>query len=603
MFEPFAGGSNVPTEAAEPHTQSDIQNSERRESKPSDGAIESSTPYRHAGGFYQEATKATELDSNHGGRSPEENNRSIWFGHLRQEAIGTRAVNTTTESKDAEESNSMLSPHCPPSISSSTVEDKNVAEGVNYFETLPARQRQLFRRIQQTQREPISSNNKEDMPGSEGKNSSDEKCYSSDDEEGTSAKSISDIIKTIREKPVEMVSDDSDNKVNTPGAGTIGTCSLNLASLKNINVAEIAKALSTLQQTSSPITEGTTSDTGEAAVAARDPRARDPRTRNNLLPMTSNLGDVDLRVPISGLVRHLAGAQDVDLRFNNIRPLPSSDIDLRSGLVPRSLGHLENVCSSSSDIDLRTFSLPFKNPTTIANNYAAQEIDASFDSHPLMEYRVWIVDCIPLDYSLIRVRSEWAHLDPRQQKSFSSGDTAVRDVNITTDTPSIPLGPASPDAVSMSSSTIGHHSEAGFNSYDSASLRGLGNNDPRVRDPRSRSTVTPCNLTSPLLASQQPEKRGLLGMAPPGMLPFLAKTHNPRGPIDNTYDDSGYGSTHASTQAFSDRCYPETSNDREQPSRPAENRRDPRQRMNNSSHVDLSHQSYTPPPANDRHFR
>ena len=386
----------------------------------------------------------------------------------------------------------------------------------DYVSALPARQRELYRRIQQQQREPLIQDG--GNYGSE-ENPTDDKWYSSDDEEN--GKSMSDIIKSIRQKP-EM-----QQESEMPGT------QLNLSSLENINVAEIAKALSTLQQGQSSTLE----EVSENDANRRDPRKRDPRMRH--VPQSaqiSSMGDVDLRMTTAQIG---LPPQDVDLRLIT---QSNADVDLRS-LAP--LCSLDDI--GSSDIDLRRIGLPFK---STQHQLPTREVQASFNSHSPIEYHVSLVDYIPLDYSLVRVHSEWAHLDPRQQKGRDLSD--IRDFT-NTDTPSIPLGPASPDPVPSAAPPVRR--------YEAENLR-LAPNDPRAR------RAPPSHQQQP---NQGQEKRGLLGVAPPGMLPFLS--HHA---ADSRTSDSSYSNYPNYTERDSD-----LGRVVEQQARTTENRRDPRQRLRN----------------------
>lgn len=260
------------------------------------------------------------------------------------------------------------------------------------------------------------------------------------------------------------------------------------------------------------------------------------------------MGDVDHRVP---QVR-----QDVDLRVGN--RISSADTDLRSGLAPLS-SNLDEI--GSSDIDLRRLPLlPFAPVVAPIYSSVAREIEASYDSHPPIEYNVYVVDYIPLDYSLIRVHADWSHLDPRQQKSHAT----VRDFT-SSEPPSIPLsgnlsGPASPDPPAPSPR---HYDPPEATPYPP--IRAAPN-DPRARDPRRAAAAE--RLAGPPPPGSIPDPRGkpgLLGAAPPGMIPFKGK---------------------------SDVVLP------------AENQRDPRQRLRNlASGISQSppQRSYTPP-LNERDF-
>lgn len=512
--------------------------------------------------FYQESS-TTETEPARG-EQPEENSRSIWFGQLRQErkdepGHSHELVDELPRLKVEEEQ---------PSIRSPIVVTKEEKEGnVDYLSTLPARQRELFRRIQQQQREPASTQEGLD-PGNE-QNSANNKWYSSDEEE--MSESITNLLRTIKEKPNAQGGQDSSVPAIT---------NLNLTSVENINVAEIAKALSTLQQ-SQPASSDYSSSSSAAETSRRDPRTRDPRMRSGISNQSSTtsvgMGDVDLRMAAPS-------RQDVDLRLDNRK---ATDVDLRTGMVPH--GNLDDM--RSSDIDLRRLSLPFKSTAVQA---PVLEIEASINSRLPVEYQVWIVDPNPPDYSTIRVHANWAHLDPRQQK----GSVTTRDFTVT-DPPAIPLGPASPDPIPVAPSP--RHFEPEQAVY--SPLR-TAPNDPRARDPRRGTAVQAHQPT--LLGDKRGISGGvgLLGAAPPGMLPLLSKGNqldlspqdapcvNFRPPPGNPpYIDRNVGDEPA----------------RDQHPRQMENRRDPRQRdprqhKNTQSIVDASERSYTPPPPNERVF-
>ena len=472
--------------------------------------------------FYQE-TQATVPDKDQD--REEENSRSIWFGQLRQETKAEeRNILRGPSEHDQDLRSDQQHPHSPPTT---TARENHT----DYFSALPARQRQLFRRIQQQQREPVPVQEGGNLGTEE--NPSDEKwhVYSSDEEEN--GRSISDIFKSIPHKQEMRMEKDACSQLPN---------NLNLSSLENINVAEIAKALSTLQQsqTSSHNADDASSETEMST--RRDPRKRDPRMRNVSTAQTSSTGDVDLRLStVQGGILSMQ-PQDVDLRLISQN---NADVDLRS-LAP--LGNLDDV--GSSDIDLRRLGLPFK-PTH--HNIPIREFHASYSSHAPIEYHVSVVDFIPLDYSLVRVDSDWAHLDPRQKGRDLN---EVRDFT-NTDTPSIPLGPASPDPLPPATQS------APVRRYETDNVR-LAPNDPRAR--RTPSQQQP---------NQSQEKRGLLGVAPPGMLPFFSRT----GDTDSRIGDSTYSNY---TSSYAERDF-DIGRVVEQQTRTTENRRDPRQRLRNSA--------------------
>lgn len=418
-----------------------------------DETIQSSA--RRIAGFYQDIPVASESEPV-GREQLEENSRSIWFGQLRQEMGNEiRSLHNQVSENPSEK---VEEPSASP-LARIKTESHNA---VDYISKLPARQRQLYRRIQQQQREPTSVN--EGLDPTDEKNSLNDKWYSSDEEENS--ESMSDLLKSIKQKP-----DVVEKSVSAPEL-----TGFNLSSFENINVAEIAKALSSLQQQNNSFSyDGGASSTTDSS--RRDPRTRDPRVRGPAA--TLGMGDVDLRV--SNPPR-----QDVDLRLGN---RVAADVDLRSGLVS---GNIDET--GSSDIDLRRFPLNFK---TTAVHAPVHEIEASVNSRPPMEYQVWLVDYIPLDYSVIRVQADWAHLDPRQQKAHGG----IRDFT-NTDPPAIPLGPASPDPICTTSTTLRQYEPepAAYSPMRS------GPNDPRARGLRRTSAV------SAQSAGVLPEKRGVSGI-------------------------------------------------------------------------------------------
>ena len=222
---------------------------------------ESGSPPSRRIGFYQETVEPpAEVEIS---RSPEGNSRSIWFGQLRQDAADV-AGNPESKKNEAESAD---------------------ANPVDYLSTLPARQRQLYLRIQQQQREPSSIAG--DAAHPEDEKAADDKWYSSDEEDNGGGKS--DLSKSTRNAAESSAVKDS--------SGSVSVGDLNLSSLENINVAEIAKVLSTLKQDTA---SSTPEDTPPADGGRRDPRMRDPRMR--LQPQPSNYFFSFTEFPINWLI-------------------------------------------------------------------------------------------------------------------------------------------------------------------------------------------------------------------------------------------------------------------------------------------------------------
>lgn len=554
-------------------------------------------------------------------RSPE-NSRSIWFGQLRV-ADPTDADSVKPASSETASATTLVEESASAQHRTSIEENKSS----NYLAKLPRRQRELYLRIQQQQREPVSQNADADFIDED--RPADDRWYSSD-EEGT-GRSFSDIIKSIKQKP------ESQLKVTPSSAATATTTNsmlanahqgdsvkpvvpnLNLGSLDNINVAEIAKALSTLQAVSVSTSSPEEPPPIESVGGRRDPRIRETgigaRTRVPTMPSSASMGDIDLRMQSRLDIDLRIGSADVDLRSGGGS---SSGVIGGNGIALAPLGSLDEI--GTADIDLRRFGLPFK---PVPSHAPAREIEASLGSHVPFEYQVHIIDCEPLNYSLIRVRADWAHLDPRLQRDPVGERTSSY---CGSDTPSIPLGPASPDLV-MPTRVVHYEPElpvVGAASTAPTTIARRPPNDPRTRDPRraaAAAAASPLPMASnPVNAVQQqtasiPDSRGklgLLGAAPPGMMPYGNKSESsveaygsggafrasPSGPYDRIYESSGGGLGPVASGAA-------TGGGQHSPR--AENLRDPRQRLRNpvSTMVvaDTDARSYTPPPPNERLFR
>lgn len=401
------------------------------------------------------------------------------------------------------------------------------ADKLDRLSTLPARQRQLFLRIQQQQREPANLDGDPHDTDADA-NADDNKWYSSD-EEGE-RKSLSDVLKSIKKEPDHV-------KQSAKLDGVKSDLLSSNALLENINVADIAKALSSLHGASAA------DDCSPAEPPGRrDPRMRDPRMRSTAV--AAPVADVDLRVQI----RH-----DVDLRLGN------ADVDLRSGRLAPMIDDI-----GCSDVDLRRFGGGGGAAGFGAPAQHSREIEASLRSHSAVDYQVVVVDCQPLNYTNVRLSTDWAHLDPRLQRS---GCTARAFTS--SDPPAIPLGPASPDPVPV---------RHGYDAEAAAVIPQMRwpTADPRARDPR-RAPAAP-TIDPPADPRGKP---GLLGAAPPGMAPIKGEetNHFRQAPPAQSYDRTSDSS------------------------RAELNRRDPR-RARNTLIADSDSRSCTPPlPPSERSFR
>ena len=175
------------TSSSGPVNKSDAKDAVKNHHAPQERNDDSTT---RRVGFYQD-TAGSEAEPGRG-EQPEENSRSIWFGQLRQEK-GNERSGSHNPLEEQHSRERVEETHRSPLVATKEEEHKTV----DYLSTLPARQRQLYRRIQQQQREPASTH--EGIDAANLKNSLDDKWYSSDEEENS--ESITDLLKSIKQKP------------------------------------------------------------------------------------------------------------------------------------------------------------------------------------------------------------------------------------------------------------------------------------------------------------------------------------------------------------------------------------------------------------------
>lgn len=268
------------------------------------------------------------------------------------------------------------------------------------------------------------------------------------------------------------------------------------------------------------------------ATSKRDPRTRDPRKRST----ESSTGDVDFRTfaPVSSRL-------DIDLRFENKLAL---DCDFRNPFTNR----LTSEDVKRPDVGFRGMDSP-SGSQVMMQRHVFQEIDASTANNPPTKYQLYPVDIGPVDYGIIKVQAEWAHLDPRQQKNWASN----RNLETTESSHNSLYSPASPEPPTGSSATL--MSRSYDNNYPQGSALQTTHNDPRQRDPRS---------TGLSMENRSPA------------FPVIAPHHHASepDPFNPTY-------------LHHHRSYPlPTEHSLDVPRdlhRPVENRRDPRQRFRNQT--------------------
>lgn len=370
---------------------------------PQEPESEQSPRFASRPSFYEEVAIGHAAEEVKEGKQGEENSRSIWFGTL--------ASNEAKSDSPAEPAKT--EPFRSPAY------DEDFRQPPVH--SLPARQRQLYRRIQQQQREPLAAGQDASLVKEE--RAANEKWYSSDEEEEVD-KSLASLAKSIH--------GDGDPRRDVSSSSFV-----NADSAHETNAVEVAKALSgypPLQKTDGP---------GEAPTK-RDPRMRDPRKRS----ADVSASDVDLRTfaPVSSRL-------DVDLRFES-----KLDSDFRHPYA----GRMD---------EMKRPDFGYRAVDSMMQRHAFQEIDASTSSNPATKYQLYPVDVEPIDYGSIKVQADWAHLDPRQQKNWASyRSTAAAESANTYYSPASPEPPSGPPAPMLG------------RAYDSYAPATHG--DPRQRDPR-----------------------------------------------------------------------------------------------------------------------
>lgn len=187
------------------------------------------------------------------------------------------------------------------------------------------------------------------------------------------------------------------------------------------------------------------SSPGTSSISiSRDPRmSRDPRQRRDEQKSNSPSGidnkkeSKHLRLETSIYSSGITAVDtnmDTDLRTKTDQDLRRKDMDFRQQFQTgfgdtdlRVVGAGFTDTSTKSDVDLRQMlSLPFK---PAPSHVPCTEIDASISSHPLMTYKVYIVDIPRPDYTGLKLTKNDAQVkyDPRLRKIFRIGKIELAD--------------------------------------------------------------------------------------------------------------------------------------------------------------------------------
>lgn len=265
--------------------------------------------------------------------------------------------------------------------------DSGIGEDIDSIPAdLPKRQRELYKRIQQQQREveniqPGEGNEERDEDYKE------EDWYSSEDEDSSKKmEPLAAILNKLKQKPIQLVQASDSQPIGQSTASLPPTAQPSIIVppiLPDIDINAVSKLLSsvreTIQQKQSIETQNKTQVTSNSVA---DPTAS---SQSSPLPPLGSL------VPDTVPSVEKRRVRDPRLRGN----VTDDDVDLR--MAPQ------------GDVDLRQ--LPFK-PAPV--HTPANEIDASITSHPPVPYKLIPFIVAPPDYS--DITSKYVN-DPRLRRN------------------------------------------------------------------------------------------------------------------------------------------------------------------------------------------
>lgn len=244
--------------------------------------------------------------------------------------------------------------------------DKKEKDNLISFE-LPKVQRDLFARIQHQQKDNTLSSS--DVKPDEEEQNID---WYSDDEDDNKL-----TIEHEDDEPAEPEPEPEAEKTDSPAEPP-----MSFGDLSKFDIAEVSKLLSTIKENSKSSPE-----VPKDPRRARDPRLARQQSTEEAEPMTI---------------------------YEQTQTLPSSDL----GGNTSSSGGNNNTNSrlGRSDVDLR-MGMHFK---ALGNYTPASEIDASVSNHPVMTWKVYIVEIPKPDYTGLKLSASDAHTsgDPRLRKIF-----------------------------------------------------------------------------------------------------------------------------------------------------------------------------------------
>ncbi|GJQ80659.1 putative metal ion binding protein [Trypoxylus dichotomus] len=324
---------------------------------------------------------------------------------IRQQAFGSYQQQQSTTEDEGDDKLEIV-------ISDDAEKDKDNRFGFEPKDipiNLPKRQRELYMRIQAQQKENLFEEQRDNRSDSEQSNID---WYSDDSNEGKlMIKCDEDVKETKEDEPVVIPTTPTNNPPIKPAEMVE-----KLGDLSKINISEeVTKLLSSMRQNNvvasvSPKESSKPRDPRQAATSEEPKPARlDPR-KARLSSADEKVKSEKVSIYEQGSIETDGAGKDVDLRSID------KDLDLRPNFGDLSIRGSTSA-SGRPDVDLRQLSLPFK---AMQNYTPATEIDASYNSHPPINWVVHIIDIPKPDYTGLKLSKQEAQTtgDPRLRKIF-----------------------------------------------------------------------------------------------------------------------------------------------------------------------------------------
>ncbi|XP_050501117.1 protein suppressor of sable isoform X3 [Diabrotica virgifera virgifera] len=307
-----------------------------------------------------------------------------------------------------------------PMLQIDTEDDKK--EETSLLPDLPKTQRDLYMRIQAHQKDSVTvTESKKDFELDENIN-----WYSDDDDEDDdnrlTIKVDNEDVKDSKEEAIEPASISNDFLNNSPQIKPQDVVD-KLGDLSKIDIsAEVTKLLTSMSQNrnqfpfgNKPAVPQVPEVTPNTTPPRTAPEVRDPRVSRQdprLIQEKSDPARVDPRLSTDPRQRRRQSSTETAPRPDKVTIYEQGTFDKNS-----SSDDDIDIRGLRSDVDLRSLQLPFKG---IQNYTPASEIDASFNSHPPLTWKLAIAEIPRPDYTGLKLSISDAEKtgDPRLRKIF-----------------------------------------------------------------------------------------------------------------------------------------------------------------------------------------